>query len=226
MNIVVFTGAGISAESGIPTFRDKVDGIWSNVDPTEVANIDTWTSDPQLVAKFHTQIRDSIIDKKPNSAHQYFADLEKEHDVTIITQNIDDLHEKAGSTNVIHLHGEINKVECIASGEVYEVDGEGVMYGKTSEYGGLLKPYTVLFGEYPNFIDEAQKALRLCDKLIIVGTGFDISYILPMISDALKRNPVPITYIDKDPSNDYKSYLKKVKVIKETATIGVKALKI
>jgi NAD-dependent deacetylase len=223
MNITVFTGAGVSAESGIPTFRDRATGIWENVDPIEVASLESWNEDPQMVCKFHEEIRTTIKDKEPNDAHKFIADLEKDHNVTVITQNIDDLHEKAGSSNVLHLHGEINKAVCQCTDEVYEIDGDRIMFGKESVDGFIYKPNTVLFGEYPYKVDESLKALKTSDILIIIGTSFEISYILPMLVDGLPRTS-KVYYIDKSPAYNLFGHFKDVTVIPKKATEGVKEL--
>lgn len=223
MNIVVFTGAGISAESGIPTFRDKIKGLWENTDPEVVAHIDSWNKDPQMVSEFHEMVRTEFKDNQPNPAHQYFAELESDHDVTIITQNIDDLHEKAGSSTVFHLHGEINKAQCEFTKDVFLVDGDEIVFGKQSVDNYLYKPYTVLFGEMPHNIDETIASLQEADTLVIVGTSFDITYILPLIVENLTRG-VPVFYIDKKITYNLHGNLQNVTVIEKTATEGIKDL--
>lgn len=226
--IVVFTGAGISAESGVPTFRDRATGIWAKYDPEQLATRMMWEKKPKLVSQFHKDIRDSIIDKEPNSAHKYFSDLEKDHDVTIVTQNIDDLHEKAGSSNILHLHGEINKVECQSTFEVLEVDeSKGIMFGHKTPFGSngeLYKPYTVLFDEYPHNINETYEALLKCEYLIIVGTSFEISYVLPMLQSGVGDRGVKIFYIDVSPAEYVKRELNNLVTIRKQATTGVKEL--
>lgn len=221
--VVVFTGAGISAESGIPTFRDKLSGLWETVEPELVAHIESWNKDPQMVSAFHEEVRTGFMDALPNDAHKYFADLENYHDVTIITQNIDNLHEQAGSTNVLHLHGEINKAKCEFTNEVFEVDGDKVAFGKVSVDNYLYKPYTVLFGEMPHKIDESIVALQEADILVIVGTSFDITYILPMIAENITRG-IPVFYIDKKISYNLHGNLRNVTNIEKSATEGVKDL--
>lgn len=223
--IVVFTGAGISAESGIPTFRDRATGIWENHNPEEVASLESWNRDPQMVCDFHNDIRGTIKDKIPNKAHKYFAELEKDHDVTIITQNIDDLHEKAGSSKIYHIHGEINKAKCEGSDEIYVVDDKEVMFGKESMNGFIFKPNTVLFGEYPQNVDESVKALSEADILIIVGTSFEISYVLPFLVDSLPRTS-KVIYIDKAPAYNLFGHFKDLTVLTKSATDGVDSLEI
>jgi NAD-dependent deacetylase len=222
-NVVVFTGAGISAESGVPTFRDKIEGIWTDVNPLEVATIEKWEEDPETVSKFHEELRQFLKDKKPNDAHKYVADLEKDYNVTVITQNVDNLHELAGSSEVLHLHGHIDKAQCEITRKVYEVDGDRVMFGNNSVDDGRYKPYTVLFGEMPHDIENCVNALNHADIFIVIGTGFDISYILPMLGANLPES-VEGFYIDPDPSPGLQQFIKNLTIVKEKASEGVKKL--
>lgn len=165
MKIVILTGAGISAESGIPTYRDA-DGLWSKYDVNKVASRRAMHNSPQDVIRFHNRLRKSLADKRPNKAHLALAKLEKKHEVTIVTQNIDNLHELAGSTKVIHIHGHINRARNMETGEVIEVVGK-------LDPKGIYRPDVVLFGEYPHD-SEALDAMYVCDLFISIGTSGNV----------------------------------------------------
>jgi NAD-dependent deacetylase len=165
MNIVVLTGAGISAESGISTYRDP-DGLWSKYDVNKVASSRAMHNNREGVIRFHNRLRKSLAEKQPNKAHIALAKLEKKHNVTIVTQNIDNLHELAGSTNVLHIHGHINKARNIDTGEVIDV------FGKLDPKG-IYRPDVVLFGEYPHD-SEALDAMYVCDLFIVIGTSGNV----------------------------------------------------
>tara|TARA_R110000772_G_scaffold17946_3_gene50081 strand:+ start:196545 stop:197249 length:705 start_codon:yes stop_codon:yes gene_type:complete len=219
--IAVFTGAGISAESGISTYRDIKDGLWYNYKVEEVATTQGWRTDKAKVLEFHNMLRKKLHDKKPNLAHELIASLEDDFDVTIITQNVDELHEKAGSSTVHHIHGELMKCKSsLDPSLVYDARGD-INIGDKCLKGSQLRPYTVLFGEFPHFMEESIEAIRECDILIIVGTGFDIVYTANMITAAQNK----IYYVDPKPNRDieYEPGLKgRVDYIEKTATIGVK----
>ena len=175
-NIVVLTGAGISKESGIPTFRDN-NGIWRKHDAIKLASVMGFEEDPQAVLDFYNARRKNILEVQPNHAHKMLAELEKQHDVTIITQNVDDLHERAGSSRVIHLHGELKKVTsslnrlnpyCIKE---YPLDVP-ILLGDKAADGSQLRPYIVWFGEYLGLeMDEAVKRVRYADIFVVIGTS-------------------------------------------------------
>ncbi len=175
MNIVVLTGAGISAESGISTFRDN-DGLWKKYDAMRLASIDGFQEEPEAVLEFYNARRKQLLAVQPNHAHDALAELENEHDVTIITQNVDDLHERAGSTNVVHLHGELSKVtssrereddNCIKQ---YPLDLP-IRLGDKAADGSQLRPYIVWFGENLRYMDEAIKLVGNADVFAVVGTS-------------------------------------------------------
>lgn len=166
MKIVVLTGAGISAESGIPTFRDS-NGLWNSFDAYDVASSRAMFHHPEKVIEFYNDRRRSMIGKKPNNAHLALASLEKKHEVTIVTQNIDSLHEQAGSTNVIHVHGCINKARNIETGEISFIGD------KDLDPHGTYRPDVVLFGEYPRD-NEALDAMYVCDLFIVIGTSGNV----------------------------------------------------
>ena len=173
--IVVFTGAGISAESGISTFRDK-NGLWENYDAMRLASIDGFRDDPKAVLDFYNARRLQLSKVAPNHAHYALAELEKKFDVTIITQNVDDLHERAGSSRVIHLHGELAKVTSSRERE----DDKCIKYyplnlpiciGDKADDGSQLRPYIVWFGEYLRYMDEARQEVENADIFIVIGTS-------------------------------------------------------
>lgn len=166
--IVVFSGAGVSQESGIPTYRDK-GGIWDKYDQSVVVTQMGWQLNPQEVLDFHNEARQQMLTVEPNKAHKIIAELEKVYDVTVITQNIDNLHEQGGSTNVIHLHGEINKARDNDTDEITIVTEDITIEDDK-------RPHVVWFGESPLMIDEALDAIYECDYLIIIGTSLQISY--------------------------------------------------
>ena len=171
MKIVVLSGAGISAESGIPTFRDA-NGLWEGHDVMEVASPQGWSANPELVLDFYNQRRKNALTVKPNRGHEILAELEQDHEVVIITQNIDDLHERAGSTKVIHLHGEIFKARSTADPNlVYNIDGWELNMGDRCEKGSQLRPHIVWFGEMVPMIELAAIEASKADIFVVVGTS-------------------------------------------------------
>ena len=170
MHLVLLTGAGMSAESGLKTFRDA-DGLWEGHDVYEVASPQGFARDPELVLDFYDQRRRQLLTCEPNDGHKRLAALEKDMDVTIITQNVDDLHERAGSTNVVHLHGELRKVRSILD-EDYVIDWDGdLKLGDLCPQGGQLRPHVVWFGEPVPLTDQAAEIVRTADVLAIIGTS-------------------------------------------------------
>lgn len=171
--IVVFTGAGVSAESGIQTFRDN-NGLWENYDVQEVATPEAWKSNPKLVLDFYNARRKQVLRAKPNEAHKALVLLEQYFDVQIITQNIDDLHERAGSKKVLHLHGEILKVRSTFNDELYDWEKTDLKLGDKCPKGYQLRPHVVWFGEsVPNMFEAA----NLCEDaalLIVIGTSLNV----------------------------------------------------
>jgi NAD-dependent deacetylase len=174
--ILVFTGAGVSKESGVDTFRDN-GGLWMNYDVHKVAHIDAWKNDPQLVLDFYNMRKNDMLSVTPNLAHEIIAELENDFDVTVVTQNVDDLHERAGSTKVIHLHGEISKVRSENSTEfVYPYDKD-IKIGDLAEDGHQLRPYITWFGENLDWknVKLAEEAASDSDVCIIVGTSMQVA---------------------------------------------------
>ena len=173
--IVVFTGAGISAESGIPTFRDS-NGMWNKYDAKKLASVAGFEENPEAVLEFYNARRKNLLEVQPNHAHLALAELERIHNVTIITQNVDNLHERAGSSKVIHLHGELSKVtssrnrldpECIKE---YPLDMP-IRLGDKAADGSQLRPYIVWFGEYLNTMSEAIRLVEYADIFVVIGTS-------------------------------------------------------
>ena len=172
--IVVLSGAGISAESGIKTFRDA-DGLWEGHDVMQVASPQGWQADQELVLEFYNQRRKQALAAKPNQGHKIIAELEKDFDVTVVTQNVDNLHEKAGSTEVIHLHGELFKSQSCANPQlVYDVEGWELKTGDVCELGAQLRPAIVWFGEPVPLMDIAIKETMEADIFIVVGTSLQV----------------------------------------------------
>jgi len=174
--ILIFTGAGVSKESGIDTFRDN-GGLWMNYDIQKVAHINAWKENPQLVLDFYNMRKNDMLGVKPNIAHEIIADLENYFDVTVVTQNVDDLHEKAGSTKVIHLHGELSKIRSENSTEfVYPYDKD-IKIGDLAEDGNQLRPYITWFGENLDWknVKLAEESAFDSDVCIIVGTSMQVA---------------------------------------------------
>ena len=176
--IVILTGAGISAESGLDTFRNK-DGLWQKHDAMRLSSIEGFEQEPQAVLDFYNARRKQLLEVEPNAAHKLLAELEKWHDVTIITQNIDNLHERAGSTRVIHLHGELTKVtssrdsqdpHCVKE---YPLDIP-IRLGDKADDGSQLRPYIVWFGEYVPAIEVAEDYVRQADIFAVIGTSLQV----------------------------------------------------
>lgn len=195
MKITVLSGAGISRESGIETFRDLKDGLWHNYAVEEVATAEGWKKDPKKVLDFHNMLRGKYWDTKPNAGHLAIRVLEGEHEVKIVTQNVDKLHEAAGSKEVYHIHGQIDKAED-SFGNVIDIDGN-LEYGDLDKYDEQLRPHTVLFGEMPYHWEEANEAIMECDILIVVGTSLSIGYLVPLISNV--KDNCRVYYVDPDP---------------------------
>lgn len=172
-HIVVLTGAGISAESGLKTFRDS-DGLWNGYNVYDVATPGAWKKNPQLVLDFYNARRKDVAAASPNAAHIGLAELEKDFDVTIVTQNIDDLHERGGSTNIIHLHGEIFKMRSEKDEElVYEIHDD-IHLGDKAEDGAQLRPHIVWFEEPVPMIEKAMLLMHDCDYFVVVGTSLQV----------------------------------------------------
>tara|TARA_R110002049_G_scaffold37766_12_gene118279 strand:+ start:1056 stop:1805 length:750 start_codon:yes stop_codon:yes gene_type:complete len=172
--LVIFSGAGMSAESGIKTFRDN-DGLWENYNIEDVATPQAFKKDPALVLDFYNQRRRQLRNAKPNKAHNIIAQLESKYDVTVITQNIDNLHEIAGSTKVIHLHGELLKAESSINPRlVYDLKDKDLFIGDLCELGSQLRPHVVWFGEQVPMMGIALKKVQEAEILITIGTSLEV----------------------------------------------------
>ena len=219
-HIVVLTGAGISAESGLKTFRDS-DGLWNGYDVYEVASPDGWKKNPQLVLDFYNARRRDVAAAEPNAAHIGLAELEKDFNVTIITQNIDDLHERGGSSKVVHLHGQIFEMRSVADDSViYEIRGD-IKMGDTADDGAQLRPHIVWFGEAVPMIEEAIRVMNDCDYFVVVGTSLQVYPAASLLQYAPAYLPKFI--IDKKiPAVEHHPNLT---FIEKTATEGVAELR-
>jgi len=174
MKLVVLTGAGISAESGLKTFRDS-DGLWEGYNVYDVATPEAWERNPGLVQQFYNERRSQVLAAKPNRGHEILAELERDFDVEIITQNIDDLHERAGSTKVTHLHGIITKSQSgIKADLTYPVNGAEIKMGELCELGAQLRPHVVWFGESVPMIEVAAEICGRADIFILIGTSLAV----------------------------------------------------
>ena len=215
MNIVVLTGAGMSVESGIDTFRDN-NGLWQGHDVMEVASPQGWNANQNLVLDFYNQRRKQLLEVNPNEAHKILADLEKIHAVTIITQNVDDLHERAGSSNVLHLHGELLKVRSTAINTAVLEWKKDLIIGDKCKDGYQLRPHIVWFGEEVPEMNTAIKIVQKAEILIIVGTSMQVYPAASLLQFASPS--VKIFFIDPKPAVNS---TEKIKIYAEKATTGV-----
>jgi NAD-dependent deacetylase len=217
--LVILTGAGISAESGLKTFRDS-DGLWEGYDVAEVATPRAWRKDPRLVLEFYNMRRRNVAEAVPNAAHFGLAALEKDFNVQIITQNIDDLHERAGSTQVLHLHGEIFKMRSETDASlVYDIRGD-INIGDTAEDGAQLRPHIVWFEEPVPMIEEAAAIASTADVFVVVGTSLVVYPAAGLVNYAPWECPKFIV----DKKVPYTSSLYKLTSIEKPATEGVREL--
>ena len=219
-NLIVLTGAGISAESGLKTFRDS-DGLWMGYDVYEVASPQGWLKNRALVLDFYNQRRKEVAKALPNAAHKGIADLDQYFNVVVITQNIDDLHERAGSRNVIHLHGEIFKMRSEKDEHTfYEIKGD-IHEGDKAPDGFQLRPHVVWFGEQVPMMEKAMKILPSADIFILAGTSLQVYPAAGLIE--YLPPAIPKYIIDKNPP--YVSLHHNFNVIKRPATEGVEEVK-
>jgi NAD-dependent deacetylase len=219
--LVVITGAGISAESGINTFRDA-DGLWEGHDVMQVATPEGFKANPKLVLDFYNERRKQLLKVVPNKAHYNLVDLEKEFEVTIITQNVDDLHERAGSSAVVHLHGELLKVRSTIDESLILNWNKDLVLGDLCPKRSQLRPHIVWFGEMVPMLDSAIEITKKADVLIIIGTSMQV-YPAASLIDYVKPN-TPIYFIDPKPSI-YESDFNNLTIIEDVASIGTKKLK-
>jgi NAD-dependent deacetylase len=218
--LVVLTGAGISAESGLKTFRDS-DGLWEGYDIEEVATATAWRRNPALVQEFYNMRRKNVMEAQPNEAHYILAELEGDFDVTIITQNIDDLHERAGSSNIVHLHGEILKMRSEKDESlIYPIKGN-IKMGDLAEDGAQLRPHIVWFEEPVPMIEEAARITKTAEIFVIVGTSLAVYPAAGLVNYA----PWPIPKFIVDKKIPYTSSLYNLTAIEKPAGEGMNLLR-
>ena len=226
--IVVLTGAGVSAESGVSTFRDS-NGLWENYKVEDVASIEGWYRDPALVLEFYNARRAQLAEVKPNAAHIAIASLEQDYDVTVVTQNVDNLHERAGSTKIIHLHGELTKVrpenccnemDDYSEETVFDIGYDTINLGDLAPNGAQLRPHIVWFGEAVPYINAAIDHVENADVLLIVGTSLQVYPAAGLYAYAKADTPIYII----DP-NEASVRDGRITHIKEVATKGMETFK-
>ena len=227
-HIVVLTGAGVSAESGVSTFRDS-DGLWENYKVEDVASIEGWHRNRALVLDFYNQRRMQLADVRPNAAHRAIAELETEYKVTVVTQNVDNLHERAGSTRIIHLHGELtkvrpenccNEIDGFSEETVFDIGTQQIHIGDMAPNGAQLRPHIVWFGEAVPKIDAAIDAVEQADVLLIVGTSLQVYPAAGLYRYAKSDTPIYIIDPKEVPVKDGR-----MTHIKEVATKGMELFK-
>ena len=219
-NLVILSGAGMSQESGIRTFRD-MGGLWEEYDVMEVATPEAWARNPQLVMKFYNDRRRQLYDCVPNAGHVGLAELEKYFDVNIITQNIDDLHERAGSSKVLHLHGELKKARSsVDELLIYDIEGWELKFGDLCAMGSQLRPHIVWFGEAVPAMDEAIPVVENADILAVIGTSLNVYPAAGLVSYTKRGTPIFVI----DPERP-ELFIRNVTYIQEKAGKGVEILK-
>lgn len=226
--LTVLTGAGVSAESGISTFRDS-DGLWENHNVEDVASIEGWYRNPALVLDFYNARRAQLFTVKPNAAHEAIAALESEYDVTVVTQNVDNLHERAGSTKVVHLHGELTKVrpenccndrDGYSEETVFDIGRDAIHIGDVAPNGAQLRPHIVWFGEAVPKMETAIDAVEAADILLIVGTSLQVYPAAGLYRYAKMTTPIYIIDPKDVPLRDGR-----LTHIKDVATKGMETFK-
>lgn len=184
--LVILSGAGISAESGLATFRDN-GGLWNNYSVYDVATPEAFERDPELVLNFYNFRRQEVLKAEPNAGHFAIAKAEEHFDVTVLTQNVDDLHERAGSSHVLHVHGLITQARSHISEELFELNGNDIQLGDLCPQGEQLRPHVVWFGEIPYHMDEAPSLVEQADIVIVVGTSLNV-YPFAGLTDCVSQN--------------------------------------
>jgi NAD-dependent deacetylase len=219
--MVVLTGAGISAESGIKTFRDA-EGLWEGHDVMQVASPEGFADNPELVLEFYNQRRRQLLEVKPNKAHYNLVVLEKEYEVEIITQNVDDLHERAGSSKVTHIHGELLKVRSSVDEAIVLDWKKDLVLGDLCRKRSQLRPHIVWFGEMVPMLEKAINITKKVDILVIIGTSMQV-YPAASLINYIKLS-TPIYFIDPLPSI-HKNSFSNLKIIADVASLGTEKLK-
>lgn len=218
--LVVLSGAGMSQESGLRTFRD-MGGLWEEYRVEDVATPEAWRSDPELVMRFYNERRKQLYECSPNAGHTGLVDLEEDFDVHIITQNVDDLHERAGSKKVIHLHGELKKARSsVDLSLVYDIDGWELKFGQKCAKGSQLRPHIVWFGEAVPAMEEAVPVVAQADILVVVGTSLNVYPAAGLVHYVKPGTPIFVI----DPERP-EMYIRNVTYIQEKAGKGVEILK-
>ncbi|MBA9078013.1 SIR2 family NAD-dependent protein deacylase [Rufibacter quisquiliarum] len=218
--VVVLTGAGISAESGLATFRDA-NGLWEGHDVMAVASPEGWRRNPELVLEFYNQRRKSAQGVEPNAGHRALVDLEQKYDVRIITQNVDDLHERAGSSHILHLHGKLFESRSTYDESlVYPMTGWELNLGDLCEKGYQLRPNIVWFGEAVPMMEQAIEEALTADYFLVIGTSLQVYPAAGLLSYAPHDTPVYLV----DPHTPALSHRRNVTIIQEKATVGVPQL--
>lgn len=217
-NLVVLSGAGISAESGLRTFRDS-DGLWEEFSIYDVATPEAWAKNPELVLRFYNQRRLQLAQVSPNLGHYAIKDLEAYFKVSIITQNVDDLHERAGSSKVLHLHGELNKARSQFYPDILlDVSGKEIYMGDLCPHGSQLRPHVVWFGEDVPMMDEAVRIVETADVLLIVGTSLNVYPAAGLVHVVKPKVPIYVIDPKEVPAGKRAIY------IRDTAVNGMKSL--
>ena len=217
--IVVLTGAGISAESGIKTFRDA-GGLWEAHHIEDVATPESWNRQPSVVLDFYNERRKQLLTVNPNPAHDALVKLEKENDVVIITQNVDDLHERAGSKKIIHLHGELLKVRSTAHEQLVYEWRKDLVIGDLCERGGQLRPHIVWFGEMVPMLESAAEEVAHADIVIIIGSSMQVYPAASLVGYAPLE--AAIYYVDPKPQINYEMRMRPgLEIIAKNASVGV-----
>ena len=220
LKLVILTGAGMSSESGIKTFRES-GGLWEEYDVNEVATPMAWWKNRELVLRFYNERRTQLAGCEPNEGHKGIASLEKHFDVHVITQNIDNLHERAGSTKILHLHGELTKARSTGDPSlIYEIGYKEIRNGDLCEKGSQLRPHIVWFGEAVPMMDEAVRITSGADIFVVVGSSLNVYPAAGLIGYAPEKAPLWLI----DPNEVYVPLYRKIEVIKEKAASGVAIL--
>jgi len=218
--LVVLSGAGVSAESGIATFRDA-GGLWEGHDVMEVASPEGWDNNPELVLNFYNERRKAAANAEPNIAHRTLAELEEEFDVTIITQNVDDLHERAGSSNVVHLHGKLSEVRSTQDEFlIYDIGDKSIEIGDKCDKGSQLRPNIVWFGEMVPMIEVAAQISEEADIFIVVGTSLAVYPAASLMDFVPNKSLVYVV----DPNMPQVRDRYNLKLVKEKATVGIQQI--
>lgn len=220
--LTILSGAGISAESGVKTFRDA-GGLWEGHDVMEVASPQGWRNNPEMVLDFYNQRRRQLKEVEPNAAHRAVAYLQEEYDVTVVTQNVDDLHERGGSQHIVHLHGELLKARSTLDESLIYHWPDDLNWGDTCEKGSQLRPHIVWFGEAVPMLQVAAENVYDSDVVVIVGTSMQVYPAAGLIGFAQPH--AKVFYIDPDPHLNFELQgTRQLEVIAEKATVGMQML--